>query len=177
MFNLHFAKKIVLNPFFVFFIISFLLICVWFRQGLIYGGGDVGLTTYNPIRIAEVISKIWWEDTAPGFPRPQGLASLPTEIGLSVLQNLGFPPFAIQATLFLGILFSMGLGMYFLVRETLGKDKKMLAYLASFFYLVNPYMMVQVWHRFIHSTFFLAAGLPFLLLFWIRWIRKKILTV
>lgn len=173
MFNLKLFRKIIINPFFIFFAFSLILVLIWFRHGLVYGGGDVGLTTYSPSRIAEVISKVWWEDTAPGYPRPQGLASLPTELALSVLQNIGFPPFAIQATLFGLILFSMGIGMYFLTLEMVGKDKNKIAYLAAFFYLVNPYMMVQVWHRFIHSTFFLAAGLPFLLLFWKRWITKR----
>lgn len=173
MLNLKLVKKLFLNPFIFFFVISVILISIWFRQGLVFGGGDVGLTTYNPSRIAEVISKVWWEDTAPGYPRPQGLASLPMELTLSVLQNIGFPPFAIQATLFGIILFSMGIGMYFLTLEMIGKDKKKIAYLAALFYLINPYMMVQVWHRFIHSTFFLAAGLPFLLFFWKRWIVRR----
>src|SRR3989344_8784059 len=149
----------------LFALLSSVIIFSWFRFGLFYGGGDVGLTTYNPKRIAEVISKIWWEDTAPGFPRPQGLASLPTEVVLSVLQNFGLPFYLIQASLFGVLIFLMGLGMYFLALDLFGKDKKGMALLAGLFYVVNPYMMVQVWHRFVHSTFFLAAGLPFILLF------------
>lgn len=159
-----------LTPIAVFGCLAGIIVFSWFRHGFLYGGGDVGLTTYNPQRISQIISKVWWEETAPGFPRPQGLASLPAELALSVLQNFGFGPVAIQAFLFAFILFAMGLGMYFLTLEMGGNNKK-LAYLAAIFYLVNPYMMVQVWHRFIHSTFFLAAALPYLLLFWKRWIE------
>jgi len=169
-------NKFHMKALFLFGTIALFILFSWFRYGLVYGGGDVGLTTYNPKRIAEVISKIWWEDTAPGFPRPQGLASLPTEVVLSVLQNFGLPFYLIQASLFGVLIFLMGLGMYFLALDLFGKDKKGMALLAGLFYVVNPYMMVQVWHRFVHSTFFLAAGLPFILLFWIRWINKRKLT-
>lgn len=155
-----------------FFVLTAIIIFSWFRSGYIYGGGDVGLTTYNPKRIAEVISKVWWEDTAPGFPRPQGLASLPLELALSILQDFGLPDFAIQASLFGVLIFLMMSGMYFLALEFFGPEKRKTAFLAGLFYAVNPYMMVQVWHRFIHSTFFLAAALPFLLLFWKRWIER-----
>lgn len=159
-----------LTPVLFFALFSGIIIFSWFRFGFLYGGGDVGLTTYDPKIIGKMVSKIWWEETAPGFPRPQGLASFPAEFGLSVLQNFGFGPVAIQAALFAFILFAMGLGMYLLAMETGGNKK--IAYLAAVFYLVNPYMMVQIWHRFIHSTFFLAAGLPFLLLFWKRWMEQ-----
>lgn len=161
-------------PIILFFgLLTVLVIFLWFRHGLIYGGGDVGLTTYNPKRIVEMISSVWWDETAPGFPRPQGLASLPTEIFLSFLQTFGLPFFAIQATFFGILLFAMSLGMYILSLEFLGKDQKKTATLAALFYIVNPYMMVQVWHRFVHSTFFFAAGIPFILLFWIKWIEKR----
>ncbi len=38
----------------LFLIISSLLILVWFRDGFYYGGGDIGLSTYNPKGILEI---------------------------------------------------------------------------------------------------------------------------
>jgi hypothetical protein len=58
--------------------IAVVLMAIWFRPGYIYGGGDVGLPTYNPLRILEVVKNVWWESSAPGFPRPQGVTAIPS---------------------------------------------------------------------------------------------------
>jgi len=162
-----------LFPFLFFLSISGLLVFSWFRFGYIYGGGDVGLQTYNPPRILEISRYIWWEATAPGSPTPQGLTAIPFNLMFSLLKLLGFSPVMLQVSLFFLILLSMGLGMYLLILFLFGKDYRKYAILGGLFYMFNPYMMIQVWHRFVHSTFFLSAALPFLIIFWIKWIRDK----
>lgn len=159
--------------FVVFFSLSVFLIFSWFRQGMIYGGGDVGLQTYNPRRILEIAQFIWWEATAPGIPVPQGLTAIPFNSAFSILQSIGFSPLLLQASLFFLILFFCGLGMYFLILFLFGDRYKIYAILAGLFYVVNPYMMISVWHRFVHSTFFFISALPFLTIFWLKWIRNK----
>ncbi len=160
-----------LFPAIFFLLISLLLVFSWFRFGLIYGGGDVGLPTYDPIRTLDVTRYIWWESAAPGTPVPQGLTSSPLHFVLSGLQVLGFTPLYLQASLFFLLLFFMGIGMYFLAVSILSGERKIYAYFAALFYMFNPYMMIQVWHRFIHNTFFLAAALPFLFIFFRSWIK------
>lgn len=159
-------------PFFLFLLLSLFIISNWFKAGLIYGGGDVGLQTYNPQRTFENAKYIWWEAIAPGTPIPQGLTALPFHFIFSKLQLLGFSAVNIQFTLFFLILFSMGFGMYRLLLTVFDKGKNY-PILGGLFYMFNPYMMVQVWHRFVHSTFFLVAALPFLALFWIKWVRGE----
>lgn len=161
-----------LYPFLFFLSISGLLVFSWFRYGFIYGGGDVGLPSYNPQRILEIARYIWWEAAAPGTTVPHGLTSVPLQFVQSFLQSMHFPYVAIQATLFFFLLFFMGLGMYLLAVSILGYEQKIYAYLAALFYMFNPYMMIQVWHRFIHNTFFLAAALPFFFLFFRSWIKE-----
>src|SRR3989344_3014531 len=163
-------KKI--YPAFFFFVLSILLIISWFRSGLLYGGGDVGLPVYDPQRISEITKYIWWESAAPGYSVPNSNTTLPLQLFLSLFQQLGFGPVALQATLFFILLFLMGYGAYLLSRYLLGKNKNLLSILAGIFYLFNPYMMIQIWHRFIHTSIFLAAALPFLILFWLLWIRN-----
>ena len=155
----------------LFLLISGLLITSWFRSGLIYGGGDVGLQTYDPQTVVQISRYIWWEATAPGSPTPQGLTALPFNLIFSVFQLIGFTPVALQASFFFLILFFMGWGMYLLIVFLLGESFRKYALLGGLFYLFNPYMMISVWHRFVHSTFFLAAALPFLIIFWLKWIR------
>lgn len=159
----------------LYLIITLVVMFSWFHRGLMYGGGDVGLPIYNPQRVLEIISNPWSSQTAPGFPRPQSLTAIPSELFFTLLQLVGFPAFMIQATTFGFLLFMMGFGMYLLAKDVF-KERKAVAYLAGFFYMINPYMMVLVWHRFILTTFFFAASLPLLLFFWRKWIREKAYT-
>lgn len=155
----------------LFFVISAILIFSWFRYGYLYGGGDVGLQTYNPQRIMENAKYMWWDSAGPGAVLPQGLSAILFQGSLFILQLFGLGPVAMQAALFFVLLFLMGFGMYLFASEIFGAQKKY-AVLAGLFYMFNPYMMIQVWHRFIHTAIILAAVLPFLAIFWHRWIRN-----
>lgn len=159
-----------LKALFVFIFISGLVIFSWFRFGYLYGGGDVGLQTYNPQRILQNAGYTWWDSAGPGAALPQGLSAIPFQGGLYLLQLLGFGPVALEAILFFVLLLLMGFGMYLFASDLFPKERKY-AFLAGLFYMFNPYMMIQVWHRFIHTTILLAAALPFLGLFWNRWIK------
>lgn len=162
-----------LLPFLFFLSISGLLVFSWFRYGFIYGGGDVGLPTYDPQRILEISKYLWWEASAPGSLVPNSTISAPLAFVLSILQTLGFSDVGLQATLFYVLLVLMGYGMYLVGLSVFGRDKRKVSYLAALFYMFNPYMMIQVWHRFVHTTFFLAAALPYLVLFWKMWLYTK----
>ncbi|MEK7616867.1 MAG: hypothetical protein AAB414_02345 [Patescibacteria group bacterium] len=169
-------KKIFVNSYFLavlfFAFISTIIIFSWFKYGLLYGGGDVGLPSYDPKRILDITKYIWWEAAAPGTTVPHGLTSVLLQLFQSLFQEVGLSYVAIQAVLFWLILFLSGYGMFLLALSILGKEKVILAILAGLFYMFNPYMMIQVWHRFIHNTFVLMAALPFFFIFWGKWIRE-----
>lgn len=156
----------------LFLIISSLLILVWFRDGFFYGGGDVGLPTYNPKRALEITKNIWWEAQAPGFLIPHAVTSITLYLFLSVFQSFGIGPVGMQAILFLVLLFLMGFGMYLLILSIIGHDKKIYATVGGLFYMFNPYMMAQIWHRFNNTSFFFVAAIPYLIMFWIGWIKS-----
>ncbi len=165
-------RKDIFSILFFLFLSGVLIFC-WFRFGLMYGGGDTGLPTYNPQIMLDIASKVWWDFLAPGIPVAQGLTSVPTLYILSIFQSLGANPVFIQASLFFILLFLMGYGMYLLALSIFGRSKWYLAIAAGIFYLFNPYMMIQVWHRFIHNAMFFAAFLPFLVMSWLAWIRNR----
>lgn len=156
----------------LFLTISSLLILIWFKDGFLYGGGDVGLPTYNPKRILDITKYIWWEAAAPGFLIPQAITSITPYLFLFLLQLIGLGSVSIQAILFFVLLFLMGFGMYLLILSILGQDKKIYATVGGLFYMFNPYMMVQIWHRFNNTSFFFVASIPFLIIFWRNWIKK-----
>lgn len=156
----------------LFALLSTVLIFSWFRYGLLYGGGDVGIPSYDPARIVDIAKYVWWDFAAPGALVPHGVTSLSVQFFQSTLAGLGLPYFAVQATLFWILLFLTGYGMFLVALSVFGKDKFLLSILCGLFYMLNPYMMIQVWHRFIHNSFFLAAFLPFFYLFWDDWIKR-----
>ncbi|MDP3973617.1 MAG: hypothetical protein Q8P92_02165 [Candidatus Daviesbacteria bacterium] len=161
-----------LLPIAIFVLLSTILIFSWFRYGYLYGGGDVGIPSYNPARVLEFAKNIWWEASAPGAPVAQGLTSVPMQFFQTTLAKIGLPYFLIQAVLFWIILFSMGMGMYWVGLTVFGSKNLILATLSGLFYMLNPYTMIQVWHRSIYNTFFLAAAFPFLYIFWSYWIKR-----
>ncbi len=167
------VKKVFLLPLLLFLTLSAVLIFCWFRFGFMYGGGDTGLPTYSPQAGFNINKDIWWDSLAPGIPVAQGLTSVPLMLFLSIPQALGASPVFIQAFLFFILLFLIGYGMYLLALYIFGKDKILLAYAAGIFYVFNPYMMIQIWHRFIHNSMVFVAFLPFLVLTWLWWIRKR----
>lgn len=171
MFKIRPFLKNLLAPILLFITIAALISAIWFKQGLMYGGAEVGLLTYNPQRSEAIQQYIWWAQSAPGMLVPHFITGVPFYFVLSLLQPI-LSSANLQALIFLFLLFLMGFGMYQFALIVLGKDKKLLAILAAFFYLFNSYMMVEVWHRFLYTHFFLAAFLPIFLIFWWKWITK-----
>src|SRR3989338_2742963 len=156
----------------IFLIVSLILILSWFKDGHFYGGLDVGLPTYNPQKVFEMAKYIWWDNVAPWFLIPHVITSISLYFFLSFLQFLGIGSVGIQAILFSTLLFLMGFGMYLLTLSIIGQDKKIYAVIAGLFYIFNPYMMTQIWHRFVHTSFLFMASIPFLILFWRLWIKS-----
>ncbi len=157
--------------FLIFATLATALIFSWFRYGHPYGGGDVGMPFYDPNSILSISKFVWWEVMAPGIVIPNSSISVPLQFVQAIFQNIGLSSWQIQAILFWIIIFGMGYGMFLVAHKIFGKEKFGLALLAGFFYELNPFMMIQVWHRFIQNTLFLAAALPFFYLFFKSWIK------
>ncbi len=159
-------------PLILFSFLSLLIVLFWFKDGLYYAGAEVGLSPfYNPERYLSIQQTVWWGDVAPGVLVPQFISAVPLYYILSFLQKL-LSPFVIQSLLFFLLIFLMGYGMYLFAVYNLNKDKKRYALLAGLFYILNAYVLVEVWHRFLYTGIFLAAAIPILALFWQRWIKE-----
>lgn len=155
----------------LFLLISGLIVSIWFKDGTIYGGAEVGLAPYNPQRWLEISKYVWWEAASPGQLIPHFIVGVPFYFYSYLLQLIGLSTQIIQQVFFFVILFLMGYGMYLLTLYILDDGKKRYAILAGLFYMFNSYTMVMIWHRFLYTGFFLAAFLPFFALFWKKWIN------
>lgn len=169
--NLNTFKKHLLSVG-LFALLATIIIFSWFKEGHLYGGGDVGIPSYDPSRIFDIARFIWWDVSAPGTTVPHGLTSVPFQFVQGIFQKMGFPYVAIQALFFWIVIFLMGYGMFLLSLRVFGKDKFLLSIIAALSYMFHPYIVINVWHRFIHTSFFLAALFPFLFIYWSEWIQK-----
>lgn len=153
-------------------LVSVIVVGTWFREGIIYAGAEVGLSPYyNPDRFLQIQQFTWWDDVAPGMLVPHFINAVPLYFLLSILQPI-FSPLVLQAALFCVIFFLIGYGIYLLATDIFEGSKKKYAIFATLFYMFNSYTLVQVWHRFLYSSMILAATLPFIILYWRKWIRE-----
>jgi hypothetical protein len=146
-------------------IVALVLILVWFRKGLMLGAGEVELPFYNPSRKLYLVSSSWY-DTVLGSCFPQLPASVPFYIMATALERLMVPNYIAQASFFWVILVIGSLSVYKLTLLMDGNNGKVAPLFASFFYMLNPYAMTTIWHRFQYTfmSFYAMAPLALLLL-------------
>lgn len=166
-------NRLLYIPILIFAFISLIIVIIWFKSGLYFGGAEVGISPYyNPARFLNIQKYIWWGDVAPGMLVPMFISGVPLYFVLSIIASFVSPLF-IQVILFFGLLFLMGYGMYLFSLGVIGKEKYNYAIMAGVFYMFNSYTMVEVWHRFLYTGFFLTASLPILAIFWKKWITEE----
>ena len=166
-----FRKIFDINPKIIIIFICIFFIFSWFRYGQIYGGGDIGLPLYNP-KVSESLTRYtWWETQGTGLSYPGVFSSYPFYFIFSLFQRIGFTPLMSQIIFFLSILLASGLGMY-AFSYYLSKNKT-ISFFVSLFYLINPYTMMSIWHRFAHTSMLFMAFLPISLLFLSKGLKNK----
>lgn len=163
----HFELLIILG-------VAVVLAAIWFRKGLLMGGGDSGLPLYDPVRVLGIIRYLWMGNFQTGWTYPHALSSLPLYLPLSLLAYLGVSYGRIQQAVFGALLVLSGLSMYYLVLSVVTENsRRLVGTLAALFYMLNPFMMTAVWHRFIYGPMFAMPLIPLTLAFYIRGIKTR----
>lgn len=165
-------RSLKIQALFIFLFISAFVISTWFSGSFIYGGAEVGLFTYNPQRWFQISGYVWWDAVSPGQIIPHFITAQPLYFYFYILHLIGLSAQNIQQFIFFILLFLMGFGMFLLTFNIFDENKKKYALVAGLFYMFNAYTLIQVWHRFLYVNMFLAAVLPFLILFWRKWIKE-----
>jgi hypothetical protein len=143
---------------FVLILFNIIILIIWFHSGLITGGGDTGLPFYNPLLSAAITQYAWWSGQGTGFSYPGLLSTLPLYAFLSIFQAIGFNPLTLQIFFFGGVLIFSTLGMFALAQKISGK--KTIAFFIALFYLINPYSMINIWHRGSYTAMLMLIILP-----------------
>lgn len=159
------------------FLFCSLITFIWFKKGLMFGGGEEGIFLYNPTKYLSFVSQIW-QDANGGCPVVLMLPRIPYAWFMAFFYKFGTGTVLLQAFTFF-ILFATGcLSVFYLIKETIGEElegylKKLIPFLASLFYFFNPYSMSQVWGRGIYGQFFGFALVPLFLCLFILGLKRK----
>ncbi len=157
--------------FLVIALISFLTVSIWFRHGYQLGTAEGGLPFNNLQRHAEIFR--WaWGDGAMGNSTSFLVASYPTYFFLSQFEKIGVSGFIIEATVFWFILTTSGIGI-FLIARRIAIITGGFSLFAVFFYWLSPFVLVNVWNRFLYNHIFFLALLPLCFYTYWRGIQQK----
>ncbi|MDP3973607.1 MAG: hypothetical protein Q8P92_02115 [Candidatus Daviesbacteria bacterium] len=155
-------------------VIPLTLVLIWFRNGLIIGGGEESLPFYNLKHTFEISTSIWVE-YATGLPIIGWLPKAPLIYTASLLASIGIPPFILQMMTFY-VLMVVGLfSLYYLILCFLQdrEDKFTIALITAIYYLLNPFTFSQVWGRGISAQYFSFTLLPLTLLIYMKALENR----
>lgn len=157
----------------IFAVVAGLIITVWYKDGYLLGVAEDGLTFYNLSNYLQMANYAWMEYPGLGSPALSFIATKPTFIVLSYLQNISIPGFLIQAGVMFFLLVSSGVGIYLLVKELFSNLPMRYVLLSVFFYWFNPISLADVWNRFLLNYIFFFALLPIGSYLYIRGLRSR----
>lgn len=166
-------------------IVTVSLIAIWFRSGLLIGGAENGHLLMRPDRFFDSIRYLWSANEGTGVALPNLFPAISLYYVASFLFKNGLSAVNIQVILFGLLLLTGGLSTYFLTttllkipRQTtnhqpLTTNYQLAGLLSALFYMLNPYAMTMVWHRFLYPTMFTYASLPLVLLLFIKGLNER----
>lgn len=139
-------------------IICFFFTLSWYKHGLIIGGAEEGLIFLDPQKTQDLY-KYTWEDMHYGTPQTVNVNRYPTFVFLGYLKDLGVTSDLIQIITFFSLILTSAIFTYLFAKEVLG-NKQMCCLLAALFYIWNPFVFFNIWHRFLLAMFFFEPLLP-----------------
>jgi len=161
--------------YFLFALISFLLVTIWFRDGLIIGGGDEWNWFYNPLTHLAYRKYALLDLPVPGAYEIPSIPFIPFVYLLSLLQSLVSASYILQAATFFLLMVTSAISMYNLTWTALPSNEKsrLAAIFSALFYILNPYTMSSVWHRGIVGIMFTMPLLPTVLFILFKYKNRK----
>ena len=153
------------------FLLSLILVIIWFRKGYLLGGGEAGIPFVNLHRYLYYSSSTWVE-TVLGIPSLTVLGSLPVFAILNFLYSgTGMSPLYLQTLLFWIFLFLSGVSVYWIIEILF--PNKVIGYVSLLFYLFNLFVLFNVWFRFQYPYMFFYALLPLGFFLFLKGIEER----
>ena len=149
--------------------LCFVMTFMWFRDGLFIAYAENELAFYRP---NPAFLFAWIQNIGAGKDLLWNPPAIPTTL-IHVMLRDYIDPVIREALMFFIILSVGALSMFYLARSNLSnKNRNLGAVVAACFYLVNPYVMIVVWKRFLFAHIFAYALFPSSLMFYDKGLRS-----
>lgn len=158
-------------------LICTLIIALWFRQGLIFGGAEEQLPYYNFTKSLDFYSTTW-NPASTGAPTIFNLSRVPYFFVTDYFFRLGISNVLLEALTFWILILTGTLAVYYLISETIASEikeewRKLVPFLGGLFYFFNPFALTQIWGRALTYQFFSFALVPVFLLFFVLSLQRR----
>lgn len=151
--------------------ISLFIVSIWFKEGYQLGTAEGGLPFNNLVRHSQIF-KHAWADTLVGNATGISTAAYPTYKVLSIFEVSGIPGYITEAVVFWLILVLSGVGIFLTGRKIIGLSDGF-SMVAVFHYWLAPYVLVNIWNRFLYNHIFFFALLPLVIYFFMKGIMDR----
>ena len=160
-------------------VLCIIIIAIWFKDGKLLATGEDGLMLINPDRAIEIY-KYSWNEVRSGGAFPGSSAMIPFYYIESLILKIGIPIWIFQSSVFLLLMFTGSISVYYLVKELFNKTLKenlkiKVAFIAALFYILNPISLFMIWYRGIavYSFIFFYALAPLFFYLYILGINHR----
>ncbi len=162
----HFIPQIIIA------LAALLLMTIWFWNGQIYASSESALPFENLGRYVELTKNAWSNYALGNYPGFTTASSL-TYLVLYWVSLLGVPGFIIEAGFFYIIFLVSGIAIYQLTKELFPETKPVFLLLAVAYYWFNPFVLVNIWSRFLYNYMVFLALFPLVVWLFIKGLRVK----
>lgn len=146
-----------------------LLSITWFKDNLIIKAGD-SFYSLKPFDDLYRYSYVWDHVFSTGLASPRSLANIPYGIFVCLLQLMGLSILNIEKILFFIFFALSGLGVYFFSR-TLFPNHSLMAFTSAIFFMMNPYVLTNIWGTGFNTAPFAYALYPLTLYLFIKGLK------
>src|SRR3989344_6216561 len=103
-------------------IIPLIITIIWFRNGMITGGGEEGILFYSSAKTLQLSTSVWLEHTT-GYSTTSWLSRSPVIYLAVAFDKVGIPAFMFQLLTFYILMIIGMISIYYLILNLLGEYK------------------------------------------------------
>lgn len=159
----------------IFIVFSTIITSIWFKEGLMFAGGEDQIPFYNIPRAKELFTSTW-QDLGTGFPQIFNLPKTGSIYILNFFWELGVQGVNLQKIVFFTLIFIGTNSVALLCSNIISPKQKIfntliVSVFSGLLYFLNPFSMSQIWGRGLYFQFYFFALLPLSIYLLDGWIR------
>ncbi len=158
-----------------FFLLPLILTTIWTNKGHLLATGEEGIPFANP-EYTYRSHQSKWQNISLGLEQSSFLKPrLPFFLLVRYLTNLGLSTLVIQKLFFFSIIFLSLISFFYLSIQliTNSPNKYWISFIASIYYVLNPFVAINIWNRFLYTLIFSLPLLPSTLAIYLKGLKSQ----